>query len=117
MMAISQHAASAEVTLVTIYRTVRNDELEDILECGQYRVKHGQCEGKYFFPTTGQMSGFARMNTREWWPYTPTSAGIQHETLTKAFALEPIGEGLAYFFPTVIVPTSAVQVHTASLIG
>jgi hypothetical protein len=107
--AVSAAAGSDE--LVEIFRAVGPNELADIRLTGHYRPGGISVNGKYFYPTAQQVTNFVEMASRTKLlakPYTMSSTIVRRSDLPKP--IDPVKEGLAYFFEADKIPQGAVKI-------
>jgi len=106
-------AELAEEGTTTLYRAVKQPELEDILESGTYRIAQAQREGKYFFETAEDATEFGQKMFGKFpqeGSYTVTSAEVDRAVIQASSPLKAAGEGPARFVPANRLPIGPVKI-------
>lgn len=106
---------AAKEGTTTLYRTVLQNELDDIAVTGAYRLPQGHAEVKGFFSTAEEAAGFARKMFQRApgeGPYTITSITVPNSFLRGSQWQSIAGEGNAMFLRT--MPSGPVKVFTFS---
>ncbi|MDQ1637732.1 MAG: hypothetical protein QOF62_1071 [Pyrinomonadaceae bacterium] len=104
---------AAEEETTTLYRAVKQGELEDIFATATYRVADGQSEGKYFFEAAEDAVDFGQQMFRTHpgeGPYTVTSAAVDRAVIQASSPVRAALEGPGLFVPKSQLPLGPVKV-------